>query len=337
MAVDKPIENSMREIDPKTAPIKDVFGYLLAGVSPRPIALVSTISSDGCVNLSPFSFFNAFSANPPIVAFSPSRRLRDSSVKDTYTNIMDTKECVIQVVTYDIAQQVNLASADFDSGVNEFEKSGLTPIDSVTVKPPRVLESPFQMECKLTQMVTLGEGGASGNLAICEVLRFHLSDKIMNDGSVDLKKLDLVARMGGATYCRSSGAAVFEIAKPTGGSQIGFAGLPEFVRKSKLLTASNLSLLAGASQIPSFAEAREFVERDKPLSAASGYIVRNYLRDSDHRTWLQLARTENTMTAYEQIAKRALDDTECDSQQTEELVTLAWMTLVYAHETLAST
>ncbi len=326
----------MREIDPKSAAIKDVFGYILAGVAPRPIALVSTISPDGAVNLAPFSFYNGFSANPPIVAFSPSRRLRDSSVKDTYTNIVATNECVINAVTYEIAQQVNLASADFAESVNEFGKSGLTPIDSVAVKPPRVKESPFQMECRLTQMVTLGDGGASGNLALCEVIRFHFAEEILSGDQIDTQKLDLVARMGGATYCRASGDAIFEIAKPNGGAQIGFEGLPEYVRKSAILTAANMALLAGANNIPTFDEAKQFVEESRPLSIASSNIHRMYILDSDHHALLSLARTDSTIEAFERTAKKALDVTELDSQLTGELVDFAWKTLVYANTSLSS-
>ncbi len=322
----------MREIDPKNTAIKNVFGYILAGVAPRPIALVSTTSPDGAVNLAPFSFYNGFSANPPIVAFSPSRRLRDSSVKDTYTNISATNECVINAVTYEIAQQVNLASADFAEGINEFEKSGLTPIDSVTVNPPRVKESPFQMECRLSQMVTLGNGGASGNLALCEVIRFHLAEEILSGEQIDTKKLDLVARMGGATYCRASGDAIFEIAKPTGGVQIGYEGLPKFVRQSTILTDSNLALLAGTNQIPSFDEARQFVEKSKPFSAASRNIHDMYILDSDHHALLSLARSDNSVEAFERAAKKALDATEQDSRLTKELVDFAWKALVYANK-----
>ncbi len=321
---------SMREFDPKFTEVRDVFGFLLAGVAPRPIALVSTVSEDGCVNLAPFSFFNAFSANPPIIAFSPSRRLRDSSVKDTYNNISATKECVIQAVTYEIAQQVNLASADYESSVNEFEKSGLTAVDSVIVKPPRVAESPFQMECRLNQMVTLGEGGASGNLAICEVLRFHIDETILDGETIDLNKLDLVARMGGARYCRASGDSVFEIAKPTGGEEIGYDGLPDYVRLSKALSAGDIALLAGASVIPSVSEAREFVEKEEPLSAASVNVYRQYIAEKDHVVLLRIARAEQTVEAFEAAAKQALATTEINSSATEELVTFAWNALVYA-------
>ena len=204
----------MFELDPKNASIQEVHKLLLGGVGPRPIALVSTISEDGINNLSPFSFFNAFGANPPMVAFSPARRGRDGSLKDTYHNIMATKECVIQAVTHAIVEKVNIASTEWGPKVDEFERSGLTPIDSDLVKPKRVQESPFQMECKLHQMVHLGESNGSGNLTICEVLKFHVDESVMTQGQIDMRKIDLVSRMGGAFYCRAHGEALFELAKP---------------------------------------------------------------------------------------------------------------------------
>ena len=192
----------------------DTFRLLIGGVGPRPIALVSTVSQTGVNNLAPFSFFNAFGANPPIVAFSPARRGRDGSFKDTYNNIVATQECVIQVVTHAIVKQVNEASAEFPPEIDEFEKSGLTPIDADLVQAKRVKESPFQMECRLFKMVPLGEGKASGNLTICEVLKFHVDESILSDGAIDQRKIDLVARMGGDFYARAHGDALFELSKP---------------------------------------------------------------------------------------------------------------------------
>ncbi len=182
----------MLHFTPKELPVPKVHQFLIGGVSPRPIALVSTLSKDGIPNLSPFSFFNVFGANPPIVAFSPSRRGRDSSLKDTYHNIVETKECVIQTVTYPMVEQVSLASTQYKSEVNEFIKSGLTPIESDIVKPYRVKESPFQMECKLLEMKSYGGGGSSANIAICEVLKFHIAEDIIKDGIIQPDLLTLL-------------------------------------------------------------------------------------------------------------------------------------------------
>ena len=204
----------MKSLFAKDLSPKDTLEILTGGVGPRPIALVSTLSQDGKRNLAPFSFFNAFGSNPPIVAFSPARKTRDGGLKDTYNNLIQTKECVVQVVTYAMAKQVNICSAEFAPGVDEFIESGLTPIDSLKVKPPRVKESPFQMECVLKQMVPLGEKPGSGNLAICEVLVFHISESVYKDGIIHPELLDLVARNGGHFYTRASGKALFELEKP---------------------------------------------------------------------------------------------------------------------------
>src|SRR3989344_4144957 len=178
---------------------------LTGGVEPRPIALVSTVSKDGSRNLAPFSFFNAFGSNPPTVVFSPARKTRDGTLKDTYNNLIETKECVIQAVTYTMVEKVNVTSAEFPPTVDEFTQSGLTPIDSHVVKPPRVKESPFQMECILKQMVPLGEKPGSGNLAICEVVMFHIAKSVYKNGIIHPELLDLVARCGGHFYSRAKG------------------------------------------------------------------------------------------------------------------------------------
>ena len=183
----------MLHIEPSDLAVKEVHRLLLGGVGPRPIALVSTVSKDGILNLTPFSFFNVFGANPPIIAFSPSRRGRNATLKDTYYNLMDNGECVVQSVTYSMVEQINLASTEYDPGIDEFVKSGLTPVDSDIVKPKRVQESPFQMECKLREMRSFGEGGASANIAICEVLKFHVAEDIFKDGVIHPDLIDLAA------------------------------------------------------------------------------------------------------------------------------------------------
>src|SRR3989338_1311594 len=204
----------MKSLFAKDLSPKDTLEILTGGVGPRPIALVSTLSQDGKRNLAPFSFFNAFGSNPPIVAFSPARKTRDGGLKDTYNNLIQTKECVVQAVTYAMAKQVNICSAEFAPGVDEFIESGLTPIDSLKVKPPRVKESPFQMECVLKQMMSLGEKPGSGNLAVCEVLVFHIAESVYKDGIIHPDLMDLVARNGGHFYTISKCNALFELEKP---------------------------------------------------------------------------------------------------------------------------
>jgi flavin reductase (DIM6/NTAB) family NADH-FMN oxidoreductase RutF len=253
----------MRHIDPKEVTVPEVFGLLLSGVAPRPIALVATVSENGEANLSPFSFFNAFGSNPPYVAFSPSTRVRDGSKKDTYYNLIREKECTIQVVTHDMVEQVNLASTEYETGVNEFVKSGLTPVPSDLVKPPRVKESPFQMECVLDKEVPLGDGKGSGNLMICRVLKFHVSNDIYGDKGIDPKRLDLVARMGANYYTRASGEAVFEVEKPLRVKGMGYDCLPDHVKTSQILSANDLAQLANANTIPSDQEVAAFVKEIK--------------------------------------------------------------------------
>lgn len=240
----------MRHIVPKDVSFREVWGYLLGGVAPRPIALVSTLSADGIANLSPFSFFNAFGSNPPIIAFGPNRRGRNASLKDTFNNLLATKECVVQCVTFDMVQQVNLASTEYPPDVNEFVKSGLTPMPSDIVKPFRVAESPFQMECKLLEMKSYGAGPSSGNLAICEVLKFHIAERVFENGIISPHKIDLVSRMGADYYCRASGNAVFIVQKPGEKIGIGYDQLPDYIKRSSIMTANNLGQLGLIEKIP---------------------------------------------------------------------------------------
>jgi flavin reductase (DIM6/NTAB) family NADH-FMN oxidoreductase RutF len=259
----------MRQIEPKDVEVREVFSYLLGGVAPRPIALVSTLSEDGISNLSPFSFFNAFGANPPVVAFSASRRGRDSSNKDTYHNLIATNECVVQMVSYDMVEQVSLASTEYAPDIDEFIKSGLTPVPSDIVKPPRVAESPFQMECKMQQMINLGEGPSSGNLAICEVVKFHIAEKIFDGKTINPNKIDLVARMGADYYCRASGESVFEVEKPGSKVGVGYDRLPAFLKTSEVLSANNLGQLGGIEQIPTDSEIDAFRNELEKMSVES--------------------------------------------------------------------
>ncbi len=254
----------MKSFDPKEISVPETHKLLLGGVVPRPIALVSTISKDGKNNLSPFSFFNAFGANPPVVAFSPSRRGRDGSLKDTYKNLVESKECVIQAVTFDMAEQVSLASTEYDSDVDEFVKSGLTPIDSDIVRPKRVKESPFQMECKLLEMRSVGDKGASANIAICEVIRFHVAEDLFVNGIIHPERIDLVSRMSANFYSRAKNG-VYEIAKPTK-KGIGYDQLPEQMRSSHIYSANNLGKFANVEQHPADNEVNEFIHSNETKS-----------------------------------------------------------------------
>jgi flavin reductase (DIM6/NTAB) family NADH-FMN oxidoreductase RutF len=249
----------MKTIDPTELPVRKVHGYLLGAVGPRPIAFASTMDEDGHPNLAPFSFFNVFSANPPIMIFSPARRGTDNTTKDTLHNAKATKEVVINVVDYSMVEQMSLASTDYPSDVNEFVKSGLTPLKSEVVRPFRVAESPVQFECKVRDIVEFSDQPGSGNLIICEVLRIHIKDSVLdNDGRIDQKKIDLVARMGGNWYCRANADSMFEVEKPIGRLGIGVDGLPESVRNSAVLTGNDLGKLGNSEGLPDETSVNEF-------------------------------------------------------------------------------
>ncbi len=223
--------------------------WLCGGVAPRPIAFASTVDAEGRRNLAPFSFFNAFGSNPPMVAFGPNRRGRDGTVKHTYLNAEATKEFVIASVSYAVVQQMNIASAEYGDGVDEFLKSGFTPAPARFVKPALVAESPFQMECKLHQVIDLGGKPGSGIMLLGEVLCFHAKEEVLTDGLPDTRKLDLVGRAGGAFYARAHGDALFEVAKPAG-QPIGWEAIPAVLKASHLLTANDLGRLANSAVLP---------------------------------------------------------------------------------------
>jgi flavin reductase (DIM6/NTAB) family NADH-FMN oxidoreductase RutF len=251
----------MLHYKPKDISFPEFHKLLLGGVGPRPIALVSTLTADGKNNLSPFSFFNAFGVNPPMIAFSPARRGKDASLKDTYNNLIATKECVVQSVTFSMVEQINLASTEYPTEIDEFIKSGLTPVESDVVKPKRVKESPFHMECKLIEMKSYGESGGSANIAICEVLKIHVAEDIFTNGIIDPQKIDLVGRMSGNFYCRANGEAIFEVEKPTSIKGIGYDELPDFMKESHVLTANNLAKFANAEKVPSEDSVKELITK----------------------------------------------------------------------------
>ena len=249
----------MPSFDPKSLATSKLHGLLLSAVSPRPIAFASTVDINGNANLSPFSFFNVFSANPPILVFSPARRVKDNSIKDTLKNIMATKEVVINVVNFDMVHQVSLSSTEYPEGVNEFEKAGLTMLKSEVVKPYRVAESPVQFECKVKDVIELGNEGGAGNLIICEIVKFHIDDDVLNeDGSINQVKLDLVARAGGSYYSRAK-KGFFEIPKPLSTLGIGVDNFPEEVRNSMVLTGNDLGMLGNVETLPTEAEVNAFI------------------------------------------------------------------------------
>jgi flavin reductase (DIM6/NTAB) family NADH-FMN oxidoreductase RutF len=240
----------MLTIDPKDHPVAMVHQFLLGAVGPRPICFASTLDALGRPNLAPFSFFNVFSANPPILVFAPNNSGRDGTPKHTWLNIHDVPEVVINIVNYSMVQQMNVSAAPWDRGVSEFEKAGFTPITSELVKPFRVAESPVQLECKVIDTKVLGEGGGAGNLVIAEVIRMHIDESVVNEeGKIDPRKMDLVARMGGAWYCHATPESMFQLSQPMQ-KVIGYDGLPEKVRNSSILSANDIGKMASLQELP---------------------------------------------------------------------------------------
>lgn len=241
----------MIKVTPGEVKTAQLHAYLLGAVAPRPICFASTMDAEGQPNLSPFSFFNVFGSNPPTLVFSPSRRVRDNTIKHTLENIYATREVVINVVSYAMVQQASLSSCEFPKGVSEFEKSGFTPVASEKIKPFRVQESPVQMECVVRDIIETGQGGGAGNLVICEPVLLHINENILDaSGKIDPQKIDLVARMGADYYCRASGDAVFEVEKPNLKIGIGVDALPAGIRNSHILTGNNLGQLGNVSELP---------------------------------------------------------------------------------------
>lgn len=246
-------------INPKEIKTGELHAYMLGAIAPRPIAFASTMDKNGNPNLSPFSFFNAFGSKPPIVVFSPARRVRDNTIKHTLENVLETKEVVINVVNYAMVQQTSLSSCEYPKGVSEFEKAGFTPLPSKLVKPFRVKESPVQMECKVLNVIETGDSGGAGNLVVCEILLMHINDDILDENrKINPHKIDLVARMGGDYYCRASGNAVFEVAKPNLKLGIGIDNIPADIRNSEVLTGNDLGILGNAEILPSKEEVEVF-------------------------------------------------------------------------------
>ncbi|MBL0050508.1 MAG: flavin reductase family protein [Bacteroidetes bacterium] len=273
-------------VDPREIKTMDLHSYMLSSIAPRPIAFASTIDKNGNPNLSPFSFFNAFGSNPPIVVFSPARRVRDNTIKHTLENIYDTKEVVINAVSYAMVHQQSLASCEYAKGVNEFEKAGFTAVASQIVKPFRVKESPVQMECKVLEVKETGTQGGAGNLIICEILLMHIDDNILDEhGKIDQHKIDLVARLGGDWYCRASGDALFTVPKPLAKqTSIGVDAVPQNIKQSDVLSGNNLGLLGNSESLPDGDEIKNFAESEE------GKIILRDLQIKDENEIHQAAK-----------------------------------------------
>ena len=249
----------MLSLNPSDLTTVELQNYLQYAIAPRPICFVSTIDSLGNVNLSPFSFFNMFSTNPPVCIFSPARRVRDNTTKHSLENVLEVPECVINIVNYNMVRQTSLASVEYPKGVNEFIKAGFTPLKSELVKPPRVAESPVQMECIIKQIIPLGENAGAGNLVLAEIKRIHIREEILDEmGKIDQVKIDLVARLGGDWYCRVTEDNLFQVEKPVRTLGIGVDSIPSAIRNSNILTGNNLGQLGNVDHLPSDEEIAQF-------------------------------------------------------------------------------
>ena len=284
----------MLSILPQEVSTGKLHGYLLSAVSPRPIAFASTVDGVGNVNLSPFSFFNVFSANPPILVFSPARRVRDNTTKHTLENILITKEVVINIVNYDMVQQMSLSSTEYPDGVNEFIKSGLTEVASDIVKPPRVQEAPVQFECKVNDVIALGNQGGAGNLVIAEVVKLHIKETVLDtDGKIDANKIDAVARMGGNWYNRSR-EGMFEVIKPIKTRGIGVDALPKSIKNSKILSGNDLGVLGNSEKIPTSSEVKEYLN----LEAEKSVYIQTSNKENIQKQAQKMLQKGNVLEAF---------------------------------------
>lgn len=252
----------IKTVDPTQVSQPELHSILLTAVAPRPICFASTIDKDGKVNLSPFSFFNVFSSNPPIMIFSPSRSGRDNSLKHTHENVLEVPEVVINIVNHNMAEQMSLSSTAYAKGVNEFQKAGFTEVPSEKVRPPRVAESPVSFECSVMEVIELAQTPGAGNLIIAKVELIHVDDAYFTDGILDTEKLDLVGRMGGNWYIRAIKDSLFEIPKPLRTHGIGVDALPKGIRESDVLTGNNLGRLGNMESLPSASEVEKIIKAD---------------------------------------------------------------------------
>ena len=263
----------IKTIDVKSGDNAELYKYLSSAITPRPIAFVSTINKNGSKNLSPFSFFNVFSINPPILIFAPVRRIRNNTSKDTLENVKQIKECVISIVTENIDQQVSLSSCDYDVDINEFEKAGFTELKSDLIKPSRIKESPINFECKVNKIIDLGTEGGSGSLVLCEVLKMHINKSILNEfNEIDPFKLNVVSRLGANWYGKTTKDSLYEIAKPISKKGMGFDNLPLHIRNSKILTGNELAILASREGVPEKSKINNNLSIDEKHLKAKKYL-----------------------------------------------------------------
>ena len=270
---------TFKSITPSEIPIPELHGHLMSAIAPRPIAFASTVDKEGNVNLSPFSFFNVFGANPPIVIFSPARNGRTNTTKHTFDNVKDTEECVINIVNFPMVEQMSLASTAYEKGVNEFEKAGFTELASELVKAPRVREAPVQLECKVLQIIETGKDGGAGNLVICEVIKMHINEDYLGaDGKIDSIKMDLVARMGGSWYCHATKDSMFELPKPLTVMGLGVDALPEAIRSSNVLTGNNLGRIGNLETIPTADEIKTMEQNEEFQKALKENKIHEFIK-----------------------------------------------------------
>ncbi|MCA0958194.1 flavin reductase family protein [Muricauda ruestringensis] len=258
----------IKTIDPTSIPQPELYSILSTAVAPRPICFASTVDAEGNVNLSPYSFFNVFSSNPPVMVFSPTRSGRDNSLKHTHQNVMEVPEVVINVVNHKMVEQMSLSSTAYAKGVNEFRKAGFTEIPSVKVKPPRVAEAPVSFECRVLEVVELGQIPGAGNLVIAQVAMIHINDEYLTNNVLDTEKLDVVGRMGGNWYIRAIKESLFEVPKPIRSQGIGVDALPKGIRESDVLTGNNLGRLGNLESVPSSDEIKTIIANEGVQNAS---------------------------------------------------------------------
>lgn len=280
----------MLEIIPGEVSTAKLHGYMLSAVAPRPICFASTVDAQGNVNLSPYSFFNAFGSNPTTLIFSPARRVRDNTIKHTLENIYETMEVCINVVTYEMVQQASLASTEYEKGVNEFVKAGFTEVPSDLIKAPRVKESPVQIECKVREVIETGQEGGAGNLVVCEILKMHISEDVLDDdGTIDQHKIHLVSRLGKNWYGKAFGDALFEVEKPLATKGIGVDAIPQDIRLSNVLTGNNLGQLGNVEHLPTAEEVAAYTQQHPVTKEQAHQIAKNLLDEGKtNEAWMVL-------------------------------------------------
>ena len=296
-----------RTYNPEELKVMGLQALLQGAIAPRPVCFASTIDKNGHVNLSPFSFFNIFSTKPPILIFSPARRGRDNTTKHTLENVLEVPEVCINVVTYSMVQQTSLASTEYPKGTNEFIKAGFTQEPSVTIKPPRVKESPVQLECVVNQVIPLGTEGGAGNLVICQVKLIHVNPDVLTaTGRIDQEKIDLVARMGGDWYARAHGSALFEVPKPLTTLGMGVDQLPDSIKNSTVLTGNDLGMLANTEELPDTDSIEVYIRMHKELQAILTQPSGSERTDTLHRMAHELLLKKDVTSAWKVVLSETL-------------------------------